>query len=382
MRKSKSKTIPIIIILILIISCFVLFKRVLNKPLNTSEDIVINVQEGDSFYSIINTLSKENKIKNLPLIKLFVKISRKNIDVKPGEYVLQKDLNVNELINTLTSESSLNIVKFTVPEGYTIDDISEKLEKEGICSKEDFIKAIKEYELPSFVNINSEKRYNLEGYLFPDTYLIKVGETPKEIITKMVARFKEMLMPSFVNINSEKRYNLEGYLFPDTYLIKVGETPKEIITKMVARFKEMLNEAIKEVNTTVKNEDIETVVTIASMIEKEARIDSERPVIASVIVNRLNIDMMLQIDATVIYALGEHVDTVLYSHLETNSPYNTYKNYGLPVGPISNPGLESIKAALKPEQTDYLFYVLQNDKTHYFTNNYEDFIKKQNDLGY
>lgn len=335
MRKSKSKTIPIIIILILIISCFVLFKRVLNKPLNTSEDIVINVQEGDSFYSIINALSKENKIKNLPLIKLFVKISRKNIDVKPGEYVLQKDLNVNELINTFTSESSLNIVKFTVPEGYTIDDISEKLEKEGICSKEDFIKAIKEYELPSFVNINSEKRYNLEGYLFPDTYLIKVGETPKEIITKMVARFKEML-----------------------------------------------SEAIKEVNTTVKNEDIETVVTIASMIEKEARIDSERPVIASVIVNRLNIDMMLQIDATVIYALGEHVDTVLYSHLETNSPYNTYKNYGLPVGPISNPGLESIKAALKPEQTDYLFYVLQNDKTHYFTNNYEDFIKKQNDLGY
>lgn len=335
MRKSKSKTIPIIIILILIISCFVLFKRVLNKPLNTSEDIVINVQEGDSFYSIINALSKENKIKNLPLIKLFVKISRKNIDVKPGEYVLQKDLNVNELINTLTSESSLNIVKFTVPEGYTIDDISEKLEKEGICSKEDFIKAIKEYELPSFVNINSEKRYNLEGYLFPDTYLIKVGETPKEIITKMVARFKEML-----------------------------------------------SEAIKEVNTTVKNEDIETVVTIASMIEKEARIDSERPVIASVIVNRLNIDMMLQIDATVIYALGEHVDTVLYSHLETNSPYNTYKNYGLPVGPISNPGLESIKAALKPEQTDYLFYVLQNDKTHYFTKNYEDFIKKQNDLGY
>ena len=335
MRKSKSKTIPIIIILILIISCFVLFKRVLNKPLNTSEDIVINVQEGDSFYSIINALSKENKIKNLPLIKLFVKISRKNIDVKPGEYVLQKDLNVNELINTLTSESSLNIVKFTVPEGSTIDDISEKLEKEGICSKEDFIKAIKEYELPSFVNINSEKRYNLEGYLFPDTYLIKVGETPKEIITKMVARFKEML-----------------------------------------------SEAIKEVNTTVKNEDIETVVTIASMIEKEARIDSERPVIASVIVNRLNIDMMLQIDATVIYALGEHVDTVLYSHLETNSPYNTYKNYGLPVGPISNPGLESIKAALKPEQTDYLFYVLQNDKTHYFTNNYEDFIKKQNDLGY
>ncbi|WP_195263682.1 endolytic transglycosylase MltG [Clostridium sp. 1001275B_160808_H3] len=335
MRKFKSKTIPIIIILILIISLFVLFKRVINKPLNTSEDIVINVQEGDSFYSIINTLAKEKKIKSLPLIKLFVKVSGKNIDVKPGEYVLQKDLSVNELINKLTNESSLNIVKFTVPEGYTIDDISEEMERQGICSKEDFIKAIKEYELPSFVKINSEKRYNLEGYLFPDTYLIKVGETPKEIITKMVSRFKEIL-----------------------------------------------NKAMEETNTNIEDEDIETVITIASMIEKEAIVHSERPMIASVIINRLNIDMMLQIDATVIYALGEHVDTVLYSHLETNSPYNTYKNYGLPVGPISNPGLESIKAALKPDETDYLFYVLQNDKTHYFTNNYEDFMEKQDELGY
>ncbi|MGV2686738.1 aminodeoxychorismate lyase, partial [Clostridium perfringens] len=134
--------------------------------------------------------------------------------------------------NTLSSDSTLDVVKFTVPEGYTIDDIAEKLEKEGICSKDDFIRAVKEYEPPSFVNINSEKRYNLEGYLFPDTYLIKVGETPREIISKMVFRFKEVLQ-----------------------------------------------EALKETNMTVKDEDIETVVNIASMIEKEARIDSERPMI-------------------------------------------------------------------------------------------------------
>ncbi|WP_411170459.1 endolytic transglycosylase MltG [Clostridium sp. MB05] len=335
MRSFKSKMIPIIIILILTISSFVLFKRIINKPFNTSEDIVINVQEGDSFYSIIDSLSKENQIKGVPIIKLYVKLSGKNIDVKPGEYVLRNDLSVNELINTLTSDSTLDVVKFTVPEGYTIDDIAEKLEKEGICSKDDFIRAVKEYEPPSFVKINSEKRYNLEGYLFPDTYLIKVGETPREIISKMVFRFKEVLQ-----------------------------------------------EALKETNMTVKDEDIETVVNIASMIEKEARIDSERPMISSVIINRLNINMMLQIDATVIYALGEHVNTVLESHLEINSPYNTYKNYGLPIGPISNPGLASIKAALKPEKTDYLFYVLQDDKTHYFTNNDDDFMNKLKELGY
>jgi UPF0755 protein len=335
MRSFKSKMIPIIIILILTISSFVLFKRIINKPFNTSEDIVINVQEGDSFYSIIDSLSKENQIKGVQIIKLYVKLSGKNIDVKQGEYVLRNDLSVNELINTLTSDSTLDVVKFTVPEGYTIDDIAEKLEKEGICSKDDFIRAVKEYEPPSFVKINSEKIYNLEGYLFPDTYLIKVGETPREIISKMVFRFKEVLQ-----------------------------------------------EALKETNMTVKDEDIETVVNIASMIEKEARIDSERPMISSVIINRLNINMMLQIDATVIYALGEHVNTVLESHLEINSPYNTYKNYGLPIGPISNPGLASIKAALKPEKTDYLFYVLQDDKTHYFTNNDDDFMNKLKELGY
>ncbi|EOR27343.1 Endolytic murein transglycosylase [bioreactor metagenome] len=335
MKKFKSKMIPIIIILVLVISFLVSFKKVINKPLDTTEDIVINVKDGDSFYSIINALSNENKIKGVHFIKLYVKISRKNIEVKQGEYVLEKDLTVNELINKLTSESSLNTVKFTVPEGYTINDISEKLEKEGICSKEDFIDAIKEYELPQFARINSEKKYNLEGYLFPDTYLIKVGETPKEIITKMVSRFKEVL-----------------------------------------------DIALSETNTSITNEDIETVVSIASMIEKEARIDEERVLISSVIENRLNDGMMLQIDATVIYALGEHVTTVLDKHLETDSPYNTYKNYGLPVGPISNPGLESIKAALKPEKTDYLFYVLQDDKTHYFTNSDVDFMDKLKELGY
>ncbi|MGV2643927.1 aminodeoxychorismate lyase, partial [Clostridium perfringens] len=154
-----------------------------------------------------------------------------------GEYVLRNDLSVNELINTLTSDSTLDVVKFTVPEGYTIDDIAEKLEREGICSNDDFIRAVKEYQAPSFVKINREKRYNLEGYLFPDTYLIKVGETPREIISKMVFRFKEVLQ-----------------------------------------------EALKETNMTVKDEDIETVVNIASMIEKEARIDSERPMISSVII--------------------------------------------------------------------------------------------------
>ena len=335
MRRLNLKAIPIIIIVILFLSLIVAFNKTINKPLDINSDIVIKVNEGDSFYSIINSLSQDDKLKNVSFIKLYVKVLGKNIEVKQGEYVLKKDMSLKDMIETLTDESSLNILSFTIPEGYTIDDIAEKLEAEGICSKEDFILAINEYDLPKYVKVNSEKKYNLEGYLFPDTYLIKVGETPKEIIEKMVLRFEEVL--------------------------KVAMT---------------------ETNTNIKEEDIETVITIASMIEKEARVNEERPLISSVIVNRLNDGMMLQIDATVIYALGEHVNTVLDSHLEIDSPYNTYRNYGLPIGPISNPGLESIKAAIEPAETDYLFYVLQDEKTHYFTNSDVDFMNKLEELGY
>lgn len=335
MRSLKLKIIPIIIILAGL-TFFISYKKAIKRPLNIKEDVVINIKKGDSFYSVINSLSENKKIKGLPFIKLFVRFSGRDIEVKEGEYVLESNLTLNELIDKLTNGISLNTVKFTVPEGYTVEEIGKKLEDEGICSKEDFLISMKEYEVPSFVKVNNEKRYNLEGYLFPDTYLIKIGESPEDIIRKMVSRFKEIL-----------------------------------------------DIAMEETNTIILEDEIEDIITIASMIEKEARVDSERPIISSVIMNRLNINMMLQIDATIIYALGEHVGLVYESHLETNSPYNTYKNYGLPLGPISNPGLDSIKAALKPDDTDYLFYILvPGTNDHNFTISGEEFENLREKYGY
>lgn len=333
--KKISKIIFPIFLLIIIVLFLFIFVRAIKRPLKIEDKVVVTINEGDTFYSVLDKFSNENIISSKPLIKLYLKLSNKSLDVKPGEYELLGTMSVNEIIDTLTEESTENLVKFTVPEGFTVDDIAKKLDTEGICSKNSFIDAVKAYNPPSFVKKNDGKRYNLEGYLFPDTYIIN------------------------------KNYK-----------------PSEIVDMMVSRFKEVWSKALDETKVIVKDEDIERIVTIASMIEKEARIDKERPIIASVIFNRLNIDMKLQIDATVIYAMGEHVEKVLYSHLKTDSPYNTYKNYGLPIGPICNPGLSSIKAALKPEKTDYLFYVLQKDGTHYFTNNYDDFIKKQHELGY
>jgi UPF0755 protein len=118
------------------------------------------------------------------------------------------------------------------------------------------------------------------------------------------------------------------------------------------------------------------------MIEKEAKVQKDRPLISSVIYNRLDKNMKLEIDAAVIYALGYHVDVVLNKHLEINSPYNVYKYEGLPAGPIASPGINCIKAAVLPEKTDYLYYILQKDNSHYFTKSYDDFLKKKKELGY
>ena len=334
MRKFKIKAILISIILIIISVFFVMYSQVVNNPLKAEEDITIEIKEGDTFYGILDSLSQENLIRGVPFIKLYIMISGIEVDVKPGNHNVGKDIKLKTLIENL-NEEQIDYITFTVPEGYTIEDIAKKLDDENIVTKEEFITAVKNYELPSYVKENSNKRYNLEGYLFPDTY------------------------------NLKKEYKAE-----------------DIIKIMIERFEVALSTAVSETSVDINSEDIEEIITIASIIEKEAVLNEERKTISSVIQNRIKSDMMLQIDATVIYSLGEHVEHVLYEHLEVDSPYNTYKYYGLPVGPISNPGLESIIAAITPEETDYLFYVLQDDSSHYFTDNYDDFLNKQYELGY
>lgn len=333
--KSKRLKAIIAIVTFCIIVGIVTFKSVINRPLKISSDHEISIVQGESFYSFLNELKGEGLIKNTFIIKLYTKLSNINLEIIPGQYTLSKDMSVKEIIELLKSASQNNCVDFTIPEGFTIDDISEKLEKEGICKRDDFIKAVKEYPLPSYIKENSNKRYNLEGFLFPDTYKLEKGIKPEVIVETLLNRFNEVW-----------------------------------------------NEIVTNLDVEVNNDDIEKVITVASIIEKEARIDEERSIIASVIYNRMNADMTLSIDATVLYANGYHKDKLYYKDLEIDSPFNTYMYKGLPVGPISNPGAPSIIAALKPANTDYLFYVLENDYEHYFTNNDEDFMSKQEELGY
>lgn len=315
----------------------ILYNKAITKPLKSNEGkIIIEVKQGEAFYDVLNELDKENKLSSKFFIKLNLAIDKVNVNIKEGIYEINTDTTLGDLIKSLQNkDGDKDLVKLTIPEGYSIDDIANTVEEKGICSKDDFLKAVKEYTLPSFVRADPKKRYNLEGFLYPDTYLIEKGSDANSIIKSMLDRFNE-------------------------------------VVKQVE----------EENSTQIKNEDIEKIITIASLIEKEARVPKDRPLISSVIYNRLEKNMKLQIDAAVIYALGHHVDVVLNKDLEIDSPYNVYKYSGLPVGPIANPGIDCIKAALTPEKTDYLYYILQKDGSHYFTNDYDDFLNKKKELGY
>lgn len=324
----------IIVILIIIITIWQCFK-IVDTPLKIKDEEIIEVAEGDSFYGVLNKLSEEDKIKNEFLVKLYLKIRGIKPEVLAGTYKLDKSMTLDEIITLLSNDSTIGKIYITIPEGYTIDDIATELEENNICSSEDFINSVKNYDLPAYVSNNPSKRYNLEGFLFPDTY-----------------SFNE------------------------------NENADFVVKTMINRFEEVWQELVQSLNLSIADDEIEKIVNVASIIEKEAVVDSERSLISSVIYNRIAIEMPLQIDATVIYSYGYHIEKMYEKHLEIDSPYNTYMYYGLPIGPISNPGRASLMAALKPEKTDYLYYLLESEYTHYFTDNYDDFLRRKEELGY
>ncbi|MPQ43098.1 endolytic transglycosylase MltG [Clostridium tarantellae] len=340
-KKGKSKLFIILaIFIILILANLIVFtvKYTSNekKPLEISKNEVnVTVNKGESLYGIFERLNNEGILKSSFFSKIYANFNGVKGGIQPGEYSFKQDTSLKEFIEILQTGKVIS-TKITFPEGYTIDDIAKKLDESGLATKVEFLEAVKTYPLPSYVKPNENERYALEGFLFPDTY----NFSPKI-------------------------------------------TSNEIIETMLSRFEEVMKEIEKETGKTISEEEYEKYVTIASMIEKEARIDNERSKIASVIYNRLNKDMNLQIDATVLYALGKHKEVVLYKDLKINSPYNTYKIKGLPAGPICNPGKPSLLAAINPEQTEYLFYVYSSiENKHVFSKTYEEHKKISKDLGY
>jgi len=203
----------------------------------------------------------------------------------------------------------------TIPEGFTIKQIAQLLDQNGITNGDEFLRLAKEPEIVKRYGISAP---SLEGYLYPDTYKFASHLPPWRIIHTMVMRFKQVTSPL------RERARQKGMKFED-------------------------------------------VITLASIVEKETALDSERPIIASVFLNRLKRGIRLESDPTTIYGIENFDGNLKKSDLTRRTPYNTYVIKGLPPGPISNPGLKSIEAVLNPADTDYLYFVSKNDGSHYFS---------------
>jgi peptidoglycan lytic transglycosylase G len=291
-----------------------------------SGDIVFSIQEGDTLNIIADSLLNTKLIKSSRLLVLYSRIMRTESKFKVGVYNINPEMTLIEIHDQLI-EGRQQLYKITIPEGWTSLQIADYLEYQQITAKTDFLKAINSIELI--------KGFDLEGY------------------------------------------NLEGFLYPDTYLFQKNYPADMIVTVMVNNFFERLNEIHSEYK------DMELInlmdkIILASIIEREYRDPEEAPLMAGVFYNRLSKINPIPLGscATIAYIITDiqgkkHPEIILYSDLEIDSPYNTYMNTGLPPGPISNPGEIALKAAFYPENSNYLYFLLKNPESgqHEFTRN-------------
>ncbi len=328
------------------------------KPMdkNATEFVTVEIPAGSSNREIGAILEKKGLVKNGQFFNYYTKFKNYS-NFKSGYFNLQKSMDLETIIQKLQEEGTKTpqapvLGKVTIPEGYTIDqiataitaDVSSKKAGKTPFKKEDFLKAVQD-----------------------DAF-----------IEKMVAKYPKLLA-NLPSKDSGVRYRLEGYLFPATYNYGKDTTVKEMIDQMLAAMDQNLTPYYETLES--KNINVNEVLTLASLVEKEGATDQDRKDIASVFYNRLNQDMPLQSNIAILYAegkLGQKTTLKEDATIDTelDSPYNIYKNTGLMPGPVDNPGVSAIEAAVNPSKTDYLYFVanVENGEV-FFAKTYEEHNK-------
>ena len=316
MNKLSSFTTKIDYFKFLIIALFFFYLIIIIWPQNNlKEESSLQIPIGSSLYKVSKILKKNKIIKNETSFVLAVTLMGYEKKLQAGKFNFQKDTNNFQLIKKLVYGNEA-LVKITVLEGWSLTQISEEIEKKIGIKQMDFLEVSRH---PQFLKKLGITTKSLEGYLFPETYLFSEGVSPESIIETMVFQFRKNFSIDFKNRMQEIGFN-----------------------------------------------EIE-VITLASIIEGEAIFDIERSKVSSVYHNRLKRGMKLQADPTIQYIIEGPPRRLLNKDLKIESPYNTYLNYGLPPGPINNPGLQSIKAALFPMETNFYYFVAKGDGYHTFT---------------
>ncbi|MBO4832293.1 MAG: endolytic transglycosylase MltG [Oscillospiraceae bacterium] len=301
----------------------------LGKP---AGERTVTVPEGADVEEITDILSENGMIKYKRLFKLYCKFSDSAKEMAAGTYTLNTNYDYRALVIGLIPGTGKRVeVDVAIPEGYTLIQIFDLLDEKGVCSKDDLWEAAANYDFEyDFLDRTTlGDKLRLEGYLFPDTYRFYLDDTPARVIEKFLSNFKNKFADEFA-VRAEE----------------MGYSTREILI-------------------------------IASLIEREAAYDAERDAIASVIHNRLESDdfPFINIDASIYYGMALNGDSRDAFSTEYDSPYNTYTHTGLPPGPICNPGLQSIRGALYPQETDYYYYALSVDGGHRFFTYYNSFLE-------
>lgn len=305
-----------------------------NKDFAVNTPRLIQVKPGMSTGEIAQLLHSKQLVKNPSAFKLQARMDGLAEKLQAGVYQIDGGLSNKDIVNVM-SKGKVQTLHFNVPEGYNVRKIAAKLEVEGLGKADKFLAAAKDYAPYEYMKTdNPAIKYKAEGYVYPATYDFPYGISEEEILKIMVKTFNEQMVSSGVQKTCQER-------------------------------------GLK----------LQNVVNMAAMVELEAVFPEEQPRIAGVFLKRLEIGMPIQSDTTVQYLFDKQKEVVLYKDLEIDSPYNTYKYPGLPVGPIGNPSLRAIKAVLEPEKHDYLYFVAEKDGHHRFTKTFEEHNKAIKEIG-
>ncbi len=277
--------------------------------------VLLTISPGDNMAVVGDRLAALGVVSCGWKFRLLARLRGDERRIKAGEYALSADMDPNRILSKLV-QGKVTRYRLTVPEGFTMAQIADRVARRGLASRADFSQAASD---PAFL-----ARYGI----------------PAE--------------------------TAEGYLFPETYFFPKGASAADIAAAMVVRFRAVFSDRLQK-RASALGMSVHEVVTLAAMIEKETGAASERPLIASVFHNRLKRGMRLESDPTVIYGIDDFDGNLTRRHLAEKTPYNTYRIKGLPKGPIANPGKAAIMAALYPAETGYLFFVSKKNGTHHFS---------------
>lgn len=308
--------------------------RFVYLPAGTGAQRTVVIPQGSGTSEIAQILAQEHLIRSALGFRVLARLNGSDAVLRAGEYQFSPTMRPRSILLKLV-QGDVVTYPVTIPEGFTVARIGMLMEERGFFTRKAFEDAAR--------HVYETTAAGAYGFPMP----------PK---------------------NPDYKYPLEGYLFPETYLYSKGMKPEDMVKAMLGDLDHALDPKLKA-RAAELNLSIHDLLTLASIVEKEAQVPAERPIIAAVYWNRLHIGMKLDADPTVKYALDEPGKVVTLKDLEVDSPYNTYKNAGLPPGPIANPGRPAIEAVLWPADVNYLYFVAKGDGTHAFASNWDEHVR-------